>query len=108
LRIAILILLVEIGGFIYYGKSAPEANVKITVGSLPFTRSITVKIKSDTPTDAKNLVLHGTTLTTTVEETIEKETTGTKIVGETAKGDIKYIQLHYIRDKTGQRKGTYI
>ena len=89
LRTTVVILLIGIGAFIYYGKSAPKADVKITVGSLPFTRSITVKIKSDTPTDAKNLVLHGTTLTTTVEETIEKETTGTKIVGETAKGDIK-------------------
>ena len=89
LRTTVVILLIGIGAFIYYGKSAPKADVKITVGSLPFTRSITVKIKSDTPTDAKNLVLHGTTLTTTVEETMEKETTGTKIVGETAKGDIK-------------------
>ncbi|HOD01369.1 MAG TPA: hypothetical protein PKH50_01470 [bacterium] len=87
--IIIFILFLCVGGFIYYGKTAPKAKVTITVGSLPFTRSVTVKIKTDTATDAKNLVLRGTALTTIVEDTLEKETTGTKTVGESARGDIK-------------------
>ncbi|MBW6441722.1 hypothetical protein K0B04_02320 [Patescibacteria group bacterium] len=84
----VLIPLVLIGSFIYYGLTAPKAKASITVGSQPFTRSITVKVLSDSSTDTEGLVLRGNTISVTVEESLEKDTTGIKIVGEKAKGEV--------------------
>jgi hypothetical protein len=84
-----LIPLVLIGSFIYYGSTAPKATVKITVGSNPFIKSISVKIKADSQTNVKEMILRGSTLSAEVEDSLEKETTGSKTVGEKATGEIK-------------------
>jgi len=88
--IFILILISLVGAFIYYGSTAPKAKAVITVGARPYTRSITIKVKSDASTDVGGMILKGTSLFTTVEETGEKDTTGTKTVGEAAKGEITF------------------
>ena len=83
-----LVLLTLIGSFIYYGITAPKAKATITVGSQPFTRSITVKVKGGTPSNVGEMILRGITLSTSVEEILEKDTTGTKVIGEKAEGEI--------------------
>jgi hypothetical protein len=85
----ILILVVLAGSFIFYGMTAPEAKASITVGSQPFTRSITIKVRSDTSTNVEDMVLKGTKIYASIEESLEKETTGTKIIGEKAEGEVK-------------------
>ncbi len=84
-----LIPLVLTVSFIYYGSTAPKAKVKITVGSNPFIKSISVKIKADSQTNVKEMVLRGNTISIEVEDILEKETTGSKTVGEKATGEIK-------------------
>ena len=83
-----IIFLTLIGSFIYYGYTAPKAKAVITVGSQPFPRSITIKIKADSSTEIQEKIVRGDTISITLEETLEKETTGTKIVGEKAQGEI--------------------
>jgi len=83
-----LIIASLVGAFIYYGNTAPKASVVITVEAQPYTRSITIKVKSDGETSTENMVLKGSVLTTTVQETAEIDTTGTKIIGEKAEGEI--------------------
>lgn len=83
-----LIIASLIGAFIYYGNTAPKAKVVITVGAQPYTRSITIKVKSEGETSTESMVLKGSVLTASVQETAEAETTGTKIVGEKAEGEI--------------------
>lgn len=83
-----LIIASLIGAFIYYGNTAPKAKVVITVGAQPYTRSITIKVKSEDETSTENMILKGSVLTASVQETAEAETTGTKIVGEKAEGEI--------------------
>lgn len=85
-----LIIASLVGAFIYYGKTAPKAKVTITVGAQPYTRSITIKVKSGDETSTESMVLKGSVLTAIVQETSEIETTGTKIVGEKAEGEITF------------------
>ena len=80
------IFLIVLSSYIIYGLTAPKANAKIVVHSQALTRSVTIKVKTDTQTDVKNKILRGTTLTTLAENSLEKDTTGTKIVGDKAKG----------------------
>lgn len=87
--VIILILVVLLGSFVFYGMTAPKAKASITVGSQPFTRSITVKVQAETSTNVEEMVLKGIKISTAVEESLEKETTGTKIVGEKAEGEVK-------------------
>jgi len=84
-----LIPLALVGAFIYYGMTAPRAKASITVGSQPFTRSITIKVKSEEATNVENMLLRGTSLSANVEESMEKETTGIKIIGKKATGKVK-------------------
>ena len=84
-----LIPLILVGSFIYYGSTAPKATVKITVGSNPFIKSISVKIKADSQTNVKEMILRGSTLSAEVEDSLEKDTSGSKTVGEKATGEIK-------------------
>lgn len=87
--IIVLVIAVLIGSFVFYGKTAPKAKASITVGSQPFTRSITIKVKADSSTSVGDMLLKGTKVSATTEESLEKETTGTKIVGEKAEGEVK-------------------
>ena len=83
-----LVIASVLGAFIYYGNTAPKAKVVITVGAQPYTRSITIKVKSDGQTSTENMILKGSVLTTSVQETSEIDTTGVKTVGEKAEGEI--------------------
>lgn len=84
--IAGAVFLIILVSYIFYGSTAPKANAKIVVHSQALTRSVTIKVKADVQTDVKNKILRGTTLTTLAENSLEKDSTGTKIVGDKAKG----------------------
>lgn len=84
-----IIILAVISSFIFYGSTAPRAIAKIKISSQPLARSVTVRVKADTSTDVQNKILKGTILTTNIEVGAEKDTTGTKTVGEKAEGEIK-------------------
>jgi hypothetical protein len=104
--IILFILAILVGSFVFYGMTAPEAKASITVGSQPFTRSITIKVKADTGTNVGEMILRGTKITATVEESLEKETTGTKIVGEKAEGEVKIF--NYTTEEIELEKGDTI
>ncbi|NMB91735.1 hypothetical protein GYA37_02720 [candidate division WWE3 bacterium] len=84
----VLILLTLLASFIFYGLKAPKASVKISVHSQALTKSVTIKVKNSASTSVQNKVLRGTTIATNIESTLEKDTTGTKTVGEKAEGEI--------------------
>jgi len=74
--------------YIIYGTKAPKADAKITLASNPLTRSLTVKVKLDTPTSQTSSLLKGTSVETTIQTNGEAETTGEKLVGEKAEGTV--------------------
>ncbi|MFZ2664070.1 MAG: hypothetical protein WAX66_01795, partial [Patescibacteria group bacterium] len=86
--VPIFILITIVVSFIWYGLKAPKASVKISVRSQALTKSVTIRVKSDTSTDVKGKILRGTVLSTNIESTLEKDTTGTKTIGEKAEGEI--------------------
>jgi hypothetical protein len=86
--VPIIIVGILIGSFIWYGSKAPKASARISVHSQALTKSVTIKVKTDSSTDVKTKILRGTTLSTSIEATLEKATTGTKTVGEKAEGEI--------------------
>lgn len=88
LVVPIFVLLILLGSFIWYGLKAPKASAKISVHSQALTKSVTVKVKAAASTDVKTKTLRGTTLSTSIESTLEKATTGTKTVGDKAEGEI--------------------
>lgn len=80
-----------VGGYIYLGLTLPIATAKIVVNSQPLTRSLTMLVDSNKDTDFASKTLRGITLTSRIERSAETETTGEKIIGEKAKGDIKIL-----------------
>jgi hypothetical protein len=87
LLIPALIVLALVGIYIFLTK-IPKAYGYVTVAQQPLTRSLTVKIKKDTNTDANTKVLRGTTVQAVMDDAAEIATTGEKTVGEKASGDI--------------------
>ena len=87
--IPVAVVFLAICSFIYYGATSPKAIAKINISSTPLTRSVTVRVTSGSATDVQNKTLRGTILSTNVEEMVQKDTTGTKTVGEKAEGEIK-------------------
>lgn len=83
-----LVIVSIAGAFVYYGNTVPKAKVVITVGAQPYTRSITIKVDSGGQTSVDKMTLKGSVLTTSIQETAEMDTTGTKTVGEKAEGEI--------------------
>lgn len=83
----ILLILGVLGYLVFWVW--PSATVDVTVKSDKFTKSLPVKVLKDTPTSADDKILSGTGITTVVSETKSFETTGEKIVGEKASGEIK-------------------
>jgi len=88
LAIAILVGMLLYGGYTFAVR-APKAQIKIIVTSQPLTRSVSVKVKKDTNTNAEQKILRGFNVEAPVTETASAETTGEKMVGEKAKGKIK-------------------
>ncbi len=71
-----------------YVSRLPQAHVKIVVNSQPLTRSFEIKVISGHDTSADEKILKGTTLEAGLDDEVIVETTGEKIVGEKAKGEI--------------------
>ncbi|MFC1625004.1 hypothetical protein ACFL15_01425 [Patescibacteria group bacterium] len=75
-------------GYILAGIKLPRANIKINVHSQPLTRSITIKVKANTETSSEQKILKGQTLSVSMDGFKEIDTTGEKLVGENAQGEI--------------------
>jgi hypothetical protein len=74
----------------YYvaGNRLPKATARIIVDSSHFTRSLTITVTSDGKTDIDAKMLEGKTLDAYVEDSAEIETTGEKLIGDKAKGEV--------------------
>ena len=75
-------------GYVFAGLRLPKANIKISVHSQPLTRSITIKVKANTETSSEQKILKGQTLSVSMDSFKEIDTTGEKLVGEKAQGEI--------------------
>ena len=84
----VLLPLLIVLGYIFAGLRFPRANIKISVHSQPLTRSITIKVKANTETDSEQKILKGQTLSVSMDGFKEIDTTGEKLVGEKAQGEI--------------------
>jgi hypothetical protein len=88
----IFLLLVIVGlyfGFRYFEENTRNAVINIIVDSQELTRSLTIKVRGDSDTSVEKRTLKGEAVTAEVEDVAEIETTGEKIVGEKAGGEIK-------------------
>ncbi len=104
--VLIAIPIIILVGYIVAGNTLPKANAKIVVNSVPLTRSVTVKVGAETQTDAENKTLKGSKVSTTIEETMETPTTGEKITGSKAKGEVTVYNK--TEDDITLKKGTVI
>jgi len=95
-----VLVLLGLAGFFSYKhiSQMPEAQVKIIVNSQPLTRSFEIKVKHDEKNSAENKILRGITTEAGVEDEVTIETTGEKVVGEKAEGEIT------IYNKTDEEK----
>ncbi|MBU1132670.1 hypothetical protein KKG08_00135 [Patescibacteria group bacterium] len=84
----VLLPLLIVLGYVFAGLRLPKANIKISVHSQPLTRSITIKVKANTETDSEQKILKGQTLSVSMDGFKEIDTTGEKLVGEKAQGEI--------------------
>lgn len=97
--ILVLALLGILGfGAYTYASKQPVANIKIIVNSQPLTRSLEIKVKNGEDTDAESKILKGLSVEASVDDKVTVETTGEKIVGEKADGEI------VIYNKTDEEK----
>ncbi len=97
-----LLMLAFVASFIIYGIKTPKVSAKISVHSQSLTRSVTIRVKSGATTDVNTKILKGSVLSSTVDITKEANTTGTKIIGEKAKGEVtiyNYTSDSVILDK---------
>ncbi len=74
--------------YIYVGKTLPHANIKIVVNSQPLTRSLQIKVLASGQASPDQKVISGKTVETTIDEAIEIETTGEKLIGNYAQGTV--------------------
>lgn len=90
--IILLIVLAFLGlvGYLAYDhySNQPVADIKIIVNSDPLTRSLEIKVINGQESSAEEKILKGLTMEASLEDEITVETTGEKIVGEKAKGEI--------------------
>ncbi len=85
-----LFLLFSIGiAGAFFIQKFHKVNVKIVVNSKPLTKSIQIQVAKDAETNADNKTLKGTSVQTVISKTDKIATTGEKIVGEQAEGEIK-------------------
>jgi len=83
----IILALLIIGGSVLINKTY-KASAKIIVESQNLTRSISVKVKKEGSNDYKNNILKGIVLQDTLQNSASAPTTGKKLIGEKAKGEI--------------------
>lgn len=83
---ALILLLV---GFVYAVWAVPKAVVKILVVPKPINESITITLDpSATAINAENAIIPGTPVEISVSGTDSLTTTGTKIIGDQARGEV--------------------
>lgn len=78
--------IVFLGG--YFAIKSRKADVKIVVNAQPLARSVTLRLIKDGATDQIQKTLRGYEVTGVLSESMEKDTTGERIVGEKADGKI--------------------
>ncbi len=83
-----------------------KATATIKVASQPLARSVTIKVSSADSTDASKSLLKGTIVSTSLESFKEIPTTGEKMVGAKAKGDVKIF--NYTDADKKFKKGTVL
>jgi hypothetical protein len=83
--IPIVIALLLVVGFASLSNKR-TATVKLTINSQPLTKSVTVKVQANSPSNAQAKILSGINLQNTLELTKETPATGEKIIGEKATG----------------------
>jgi len=84
----IVIVVLIIGGGIYTLQKLHKASTKIIVEAQTLTRSITIKVKKGESNNFAENIIKGTELQETVQNFQTIETTGEKLTGTTAKGEI--------------------
>jgi len=99
-------VLLFVGSFIVYGSRTPVVTAKISVRAQPLTRSVTITVKAGSATDVKAKILKGSTLSTTIDNTMDAATTGSKIIGEKASG--KVTIYNYTSSKVTLDKNTKV
>lgn len=102
----VLGVLLFVGSFIVYGSRTPVVTAKISVRAQPLTRSVTITVKAGSATDVKAKILKGSTLSTTIDNTMDAATTGSKIIGEKASG--KVTIYNYTSSKVTLDKNTKV
>lgn len=103
LFLAVPIILIAIV-YLLIGTKTPKALAKIILYSDPWTRSITVKVKLNTETNQDGSILRGNAVETTMQSNGEADTTGEKLIGEKAKGDV--VIYNKSSDEITLKKGT--
>jgi hypothetical protein len=94
-----LAILLALGGGAYaYATRVPKAQVNIIVNSQPLTKSVEIKVIKDASTNTQTKTLKGYQVETLISLKDTAPTTGEKLVGETAKGEVR------IFNKTGTER----
>lgn len=75
-------------GYLYIQR-VPKATVSIVVNSQPLIRSIEMSVVKDASNSSAKKEIKGISNSSTYTKTLVKPTTGTKLVGKKAKGEIK-------------------
>lgn len=99
----IILLLLILGAYVFYGTKTPKASAKIMLSASPLTRSITIKVKLDATTSQATNLLKGTGVETSLQASGEADTTGEKLIGEKAEG--KVIIYNKSSDEITLKKG---
>jgi len=90
LLIPIAAVLMAVGVFVYLiAWKVPKAHVKIIVNSQPLIKSFPIKVIDGLETDVEERILKGTVISTSLVDSLKRETTGEKLIGKKAEGEIK-------------------
>lgn len=105
--VPVILLLGASGVFVYLIVwKVPKAQVKIVVNSQPLIKSLPIKVIEGFDTDVEERILKGYVVGTTLIDSLSRETTGEKLVGEKAKGEVKIYNKTTVDKKF--TKGTMI
>ena len=95
-----LLLILGLGGIFLYKfvSTQPVAYIKVVVNSQPLTKSLSIRVKNDSLTNAEQKTLKGYMIEAYVDDSLKIPTTGEKTIGEKAQGSITII------NKTSENK----
>lgn len=103
--ILIIFGILGVGGIFFISKMH-KVNVKIVVNSQPLTKSIQIQVAKDAETNAETKTIKGTDVQTTISKTDKIATTGERLIGEQAEGEIKIYNKTL--DEKKIKKGTKV